>query len=112
MDQHRLPSGRTAIRTPGPRHDDLQQAGGRLALHPFAHVAQSRCAAAVLREQAGQIEIATRRWWAMTDSNRRHPACKAGALPTELIARRQSHIAAVRQIASAPSENENPGTCP
>jgi hypothetical protein len=23
----------------------------------------------------------------MTDSNRRHPACKAGALPTELIAR-------------------------
>ena len=28
------------------------------------------------------------RWWAMTDSNRRHPRCKRGALPTELIARR------------------------
>ena len=27
-------------------------------------------------------------WWAMTDSNRRHPRCKRGALPTELIARR------------------------
>src|SRR5215471_14344280 len=26
------------------------------------------------------------RWWAVTDSNRRHPACKAGALPTELTA--------------------------
>jgi hypothetical protein len=26
-------------------------------------------------------------WWAVTDSNRRHPACKAGALPTELTAR-------------------------
>jgi hypothetical protein len=26
-------------------------------------------------------------WWAMTGSNRRHPACKAGALPAELIAR-------------------------
>ena len=25
-------------------------------------------------------------WWAMTDSNRRHPRCKRGALPTELIA--------------------------
>src|SRR5262249_22254017 len=25
--------------------------------------------------------------WAMRDSNPRHPACKAGALPTELIAR-------------------------
>jgi len=23
-------------------------------------------------------------WWAVTDSNRRHPACKAGALPAEL----------------------------
>src|SRR3954453_16455503 len=27
-------------------------------------------------------------WWAVTDSNRRHPACKAGALPAELTARR------------------------
>ena len=26
--------------------------------------------------------------WAMTGSNRRHPPCKGGALPTELIARR------------------------
>ena len=25
-----------------------------------------------------------RGWWSQTDSNRRHPACKAGALPTEL----------------------------
>ena len=29
-----------------------------------------------------------RGWWAMTDSNRRHPRCKRGALPTELIARK------------------------
>jgi hypothetical protein len=26
-----------------------------------------------------------KQWWAMTGSNCRHPACKAGALPTELI---------------------------
>jgi hypothetical protein len=29
-----------------------------------------------------------RSWWAVTDSNRRHPACKAGALPAELTAPR------------------------
>ena len=27
-------------------------------------------------------------WWAVTGSNRRHPACKAGALPAELTANR------------------------
>lgn len=26
----------------------------------------------------------TRKWWSRTGSNRRHPACKAGALPAEL----------------------------
>jgi hypothetical protein len=26
----------------------------------------------------------SRKWWSQTESNRRHPACKAGALPTEL----------------------------
>jgi hypothetical protein len=29
----------------------------------------------------------SRRWWRMTGSNRRPPACKAGALPAELIPR-------------------------
>ena len=40
-----------------------------------------------------QNETATREspewlffWWAKTGSNRRHPACKAGALPAELFA--------------------------
>ena len=28
--------------------------------------------------------VAPERWWSQTESNRRHPACKAGALPTEL----------------------------
>ena len=27
-----------------------------------------------------------KKWWAMRDSNSRHPRCKRGALPTELIA--------------------------
>ena len=36
-----------------------------------------------LESQTSNIES----WWAMTGSNRRHPACKAGALPAELITR-------------------------
>ena len=34
--------------------------------------------------------IATR-WWRQPGSNRRHPACKAGALPTELCPRISGH---------------------
>ncbi len=34
-------------------------------------------------------EFYTAAWWAVTDSNRRHSACKADALPTELTALRQ-----------------------
>ena len=30
--------------------------------------------------EPGEAEV----WWSLTESNRRHPACKAGALPTEL----------------------------
>ena len=28
--------------------------------------------------------LSKRKWWSLTGSNRRHPACKAGALPAEL----------------------------
>ena len=28
--------------------------------------------------------LGNKKWWSRTESNRRHPACKAGALPTEL----------------------------
>jgi hypothetical protein len=35
---------------------------------------------------AAFARIAREGWWAVTDSNRRHPACKADALPTELTA--------------------------
>ena len=42
-------------------------------------------------------------WWAVTDSNRRHSACKADALPTELTAPTMARfIASVRQRASLP----------
>jgi hypothetical protein len=29
-------------------------------------------------------------WWVMTESNRRHSACKADALPTELITHKEN----------------------
>ena len=34
----------------------------------------------------GILEIGNKIWWALTGSNRRHSACKADALPTELSA--------------------------
>ena len=42
-------------------------------------------------------------WWRMTGSNRRPPACKAGALPAELIPRR-CLMAGMRYASSAPSQ--------
>ena len=40
------------------------------------------------RTDAGIKDLTERKWWRMTGSNRRPPACKAGALPAELIPRR------------------------
>ncbi len=36
------------------------------------------------RESIATLSGQIGRWWSLTESNRRHPACKAGALPTEL----------------------------
>lgn len=41
-------------------------------------------AATILRIARRQSCGLRRRWWSRTGSNRRHPACKAGALPAEL----------------------------
>src|SRR6185369_16906712 len=35
-------------------------------------------------ELAGVCRVTSEVWWSQTESNRRPPACKAGALPTEL----------------------------
>jgi hypothetical protein len=40
----------------------------------------------------------TRSWWSQTESNRRHPACKAGALPTELWPRSSGTVRAQESI--------------
>src|SRR5690606_25151269 len=36
---------------------------------------------------AGLSSVSRKSWWLMTGSNRRPPACDAGALPAELISR-------------------------
>ena len=40
---------------------------------------------------AAWISLMTGSWWRMTGSNRRPPACKAGALPAELIPHSLDH---------------------
>ena len=48
-------------------------------------------------------------WWAVTDSNRRHPACKAGALPAELTAPDGAHVMAPNRIRRKRLERGKPG---
>ena len=45
----------------------------------------------IYRSQHLLLTPVPRFWWRMTGSNRRPPACKAGALPAELIPRDPSH---------------------
>ena len=54
---------------------------GRFARRGFVF---GRTARFVLRRNFSVIDRRDRRWWSQTGSNRRPPACKAGALPTEL----------------------------
>ena len=54
--------------------------------HAHANDAWTRriaCANLFHGRAAGESELIDR-WWSQTESNRRPPACKAGALPTEL----------------------------
>jgi hypothetical protein len=58
---------------------------------------------------------ACKKWWSLTESNRRHPACKAGALPSELRPRytllRNRQLAVTKRqtmpIADYPKPNQN-----
>src|SRR4051812_24435974 len=56
-----------------------------------------------------------KKWWAMTGSNRRHPRCKRGALPTELIALRKVAINGFpggRGLIAAKLPTDNPYLAP
>ena len=43
------------------------------------------------------------RWWRMTGSNRRPPACKAGALPAELILQKNKRSDVLLSQGEAPN---------
>ena len=68
----------------------MQTARGRDALHARIHFTDEQLG------KAGRY-----RWWSQTESNRRPPACKAGALPTELWPRASQYKLARRAAARA-----------
>ena len=45
-----------------------------------------------MKSQGARARLATQNWWSWTGSNRRPPACKAGARPTELQPRPESLV--------------------
>ena len=45
---------------------------------------EARCKPCIANDCYHPLDTSQRRWWSRTGSNRRHPACKAGALPAEL----------------------------
>ena len=52
-------------------------------LEPSTPRLSSACSNQLSYEPQNSI-LSSENWWSRPDSNRRHPACKAGALPTEL----------------------------
>ena len=65
-----------------------------------------------IRAQAGRRPLAQMEsWWSQTGSNRRPPACKAGALPTELWPRLDLHGS--RPCGHLPGSDlvKDPATC-
>lgn len=68
--------------------------------------AQPANARTVGLRQGGRSEV----WWSLTESNRRHPACKAGALPAELRPRRRSPLMVGRD-GLEPSTSRLSGVC-
>ena len=67
--------------------------------------------------RSGAIPLAIIRgsWWSQTESNRRHPACKAGALPTELWPRSSGTASQAQEsyrrgiVRRSPAELVGPG---
>ena len=80
-------------------------AGARLTASPTSVEAGKRVS---FNQNGGRF--ARRRWWSLSGSNRRPPACKAGALPAELrplfLSRSSSTLGAERPSSrSAPQMN-------
>ena len=89
---------------PGYRADACRVVG-LIGLEPMTPALSRRCSnqlsyrpvaglrPAILNSKFEISNCAGRRWWRHGDSNPRHPACKAGALPTELYPLSQGGVA-------------------
>ena len=66
-------------------------------------IANARCTAPQTSFDVRRSKTGIEDWWRMTGSNRRPPACKAGALPAELIPRSGRYPRGL-QTASAPDK--------
>ena len=84
---HRLPG--TNVRMVCPLHDEKQRSFSaadrtdpRLETEEFLRTSGAK------NRNCKSRSCKSRSWWSQTGSNRRPPACKAGALPTELWPRR------------------------
>jgi hypothetical protein len=67
---------------------------GGIAAREFQLLARACYATRIMRAGAARTTAVAHKqsWWSQTGSNRRPPACKAGALPTELWPRRARRI--------------------
>ena len=65
---------------------------GPAGLEPATPALSTRCS-----NQLSYGPCKKDKWWSQTDSNRRHPACKAGALPTELWPRKVNSDKTVKE---------------
>jgi hypothetical protein len=80
------------------RHERLPDRSPLHDVKEHARIVDRRAQKIVMNEHAGSIVAAlvpsadplAEMWWSQTESNRRPPACKAGALPTELWPRRRA----------------------
>ncbi len=54
------------------------------AYEQAGQILPSQCQCRQPKQLSANLNAISGSWWSQTESNRRHPACKAGALPTEL----------------------------
>ncbi len=83
------------------------------ATPPHRHARASCAATGDSPPLTPDLCLLTPEWWSWTGSNRRPPACKAGALPTELQPRRQLSVVS-RQLSvnACPSDAGSTGCGP
>ena len=68
------------------------------SLHMFKNGRGSRSQPRKLLSSSWIPNRSTPKWWSLSGSNRRPPACKAGALPAELKPRSRSPFQALEQM--------------